>query len=160
MILPSMWIDSDNIGVFTDASGRGYGFCVNEFWGFGCFPDSWLSFGIAIKELYPIVVVAWLFGSMFANSKIIFNSDNLAVVEILNKQSAHNKHLMLLLRSLICASMKFNFLFKSAHLAGKLNVTADLLSRFHIKKALDLNPQFLPSAVQVPDFLLPEAFIQ
>jgi hypothetical protein len=51
-------------------------------------------------------------------------SDNQAVVEVINKQSCKDKIL------------SFIIVFRAKHIAGKSNVTADHLSRFHFQNHL------------------------
>lgn len=65
------------------------------------FADEWtqtLPLQIAVKELFPIVLALEIWGSEMANRKILFMSDNMAVVEVINKQSSKEKCLMHLLR--------------------------------------------------------------
>ena len=46
---------------------------------------------IAIKELFPIVLVLEIWGRIFENKKILFMSDNEAIVRVINKQSSKKK---------------------------------------------------------------------
>jgi hypothetical protein len=45
------------------------------------------NYQIAIKELFPIVLSLEIWGDHLKNGKIMFYSDNMAVVEIINKQT-------------------------------------------------------------------------
>ena len=54
-----------------------------------------------IKEFYPIVIALELWGKYMVNSKVLFLSDNQAVVDVLNKQSCRVKILMRLIRILV-----------------------------------------------------------
>jgi hypothetical protein len=45
------------------------------------------NYQIAIKELFPIVLSLEIWGDHLKNGKIMFHSDNMAVVEIINKQT-------------------------------------------------------------------------
>ena len=65
-----------------------------------------------------------------ANHSVLFLSDNQAVVEVINKQSAKNSHLMRLNRRLMVTAMKFNVYFKAKHIPGKTSIIADKLSWF------------------------------
>lgn len=42
---------------------------------------------IAIKELFPIVVALELWGTVLENKKILFMTDNMAIVHAINKQT-------------------------------------------------------------------------
>lgn len=66
-----------------------------------------LPLQIAVKELFPIVLALEIWGSEMANRKILFMSDNMAVVEVINKQSTCSKEkcLMHLLRRLVLACL-------------------------------------------------------
>ena len=66
----------------------------------GKFPELWQVYSIAVLELYSIVAALELWGQSFANRSVLFLTDNQAVVEVINKQSARNNHFMRLLRRL------------------------------------------------------------
>jgi hypothetical protein len=68
-----------------------------------------MSYSIAVKELFPIVIALELWGRFIKNSKILFLSDNQAVVDIINKESCKNKTLMILIRRLVLASMTCDY---------------------------------------------------
>ena len=99
VLLPEEWESSDVTRLFTDASGLlGFAAVFGSKW----FADEWtqtlLPLQIAVKELFPIVLALEIWGSEMANRKILFMSDNMAVVEVINKQSSKEKCLMHLLR--------------------------------------------------------------
>ncbi|KAH3771701.1 hypothetical protein DPMN_173029 [Dreissena polymorpha] len=58
-------------------------------WCQGAWPSAWLEAGllqnITVLELFPIVVAIFVCGDGLCNTKIRFNCDNIAVVQILNK---------------------------------------------------------------------------
>ena len=159
MILSDHWSSSDVLGVFTDASGKGFGLKFGSHWTFGIFPEDWWSYNIAIKELYPIVLAGWMFGDVFANKKVLFTSDNMSVVYILKSQTSKDPIMVTLVRSLVRASLKYNFIFSSSHIPGKLNTIPDLLSRFDIDKALKLDPTLNKFPFQIPIQFLPQNLI-
>jgi hypothetical protein len=74
------------------------------------------------------------------NSKVLFLSDNQAVVDVLNKQSCRDKILMRLVRRLVLCTLSYNIVFRAKHIAGKSNIVADKLSRFHFQKARQVAP--------------------
>jgi hypothetical protein len=65
------------------------------------------NYQIAIKELFPIVLSLEIWGDHLKNGKIMFHSDNMAVVEIINKQTCKDKVLMRLVRRLVIAALTY-----------------------------------------------------
>ena len=81
--------------LFTDASGSiGFAGVLNTEW----FALRWDTVPeldhhqIAIKELFPIVLALEIWGRLLKNKKILFMSDNEAVVHVINKQSSREKN--------------------------------------------------------------------
>lgn len=73
---------------------------------------------IAIKELFPIVVALELWGTVLENKKILFMTDNMAIVHAINKQTCKDKALMKLIRRLVLQALSHNILFRAKHIAG------------------------------------------
>ena len=109
---------------------------------------------ITIQELFPIVLSLEIWGSLLSCKKILFKSDNAAVVAIINKQSAKCSLTMFLVRRLVVAALKFNILFKAQHVSGTSNVVPDRLSRFKFQEARQLAPWLAPNPTQIPEHLL------
>lgn len=109
---------------------------------------------IAIKELFPIVIALEHWGQGLRDSKVLFLTDNMAVVEIINKQTSKEKVLMTLIRRLVLSALRFNILFCAKHIPGKHNVIADRLSRLQFQEAFSVAPQLEQSRVQVAACLL------
>lgn len=61
--------------------------------------------------------------------KIPFLFDNIAVVDVINKQSAKEHTLIKLLRRLMLVSMQYNIHLRAKYVSGKSNVLADRLCR-------------------------------
>ena len=93
--------------------------------------------------------------SLFFGRSII---DNEAVVSILNLRTSWDVALMHLLRSLLMAAARHNFVFSAVHIAGRCNRIADALSRFHWQVFQDLAPDANPRPVHLPLQLLGELF--
>jgi hypothetical protein len=55
--------------------------------------DAFIQY-ITINELFPIVLLLELWGAKLQNEKIRFFTDDIAVVQIINKQSSKKKSLM------------------------------------------------------------------
>lgn len=73
---------------------------------------------IAIKELFPIVVALELWGTVLENKKILFMTDNMAIVHAINKQTCKDKALMKLIRRLVLQALSHNIPFRAKHIAG------------------------------------------
>ncbi len=84
---------------------------------------------IAVKEMLPIVMAATVWGKFWQGLSIRFNSDNTAVVALLNAGSVKHWALMHLMRCLTFLAAKFNFVISAAHIKGVDNTLADALSR-------------------------------
>ena len=56
MILEDRWLDSNELHLYTDGSGLGYGLILGEEWAMGQWPSSWKKKGITLKEFFPIVL--------------------------------------------------------------------------------------------------------
>jgi hypothetical protein len=148
--------DAGNLGLFTDASGLGFGGFFQGQW----FYRAWTSAtevpditgtSIAFKELYPIVVAATLWGHRWSRRRLVFYSDNMSTVHILNKKRSHCPRIMKLVRRLVMQAAWCNFNFMGCHIQGKLNTLADALSRFQIEKFWCLAPPCTaPHPCQLP----------
>lgn len=76
-------------------------------------------------------------------------SDNMAVVQIINKQSSKDKT-MRLVRRFVLATLECNIHFGAKHIPGKNNVTADSLSRFQFQAAFQSAPQLNRLQTPIP----------
>ena len=84
-------------------------------------------------ELVRVVVAAASWGSSWQGKFIQFNSENLAVVEVLNKQYSSKVMLNHLLRCLFFFAAKYSFWFCTQHVPGVNNGWADALSRGEVE---------------------------
>ena len=90
--------------VSSDAAGSlGYGAIFKSHW----FSGTWLaeqsSLSIAYKELFPIVVAAYLWGPQWVSQRVEFLCDNESVVAVLKSGTSQDKSLMVLLHYLTIA---------------------------------------------------------
>ena len=121
-----------NTSMTSDASGT---------WGCGTFrndtsdwfqvqwPSHYGEVCIAAKELVPIVIGAALWGRQWSGSKVLFLSDNQAVVEVLGSLASREPNICHLLKCLFFYEAQYNFEHACRHLAGSGNCAADALSR-------------------------------
>lgn len=143
MFINDDWQNSHKLNLYTDAAGKfGYGAVFGTKWFYGTWEDLSLQqdYNITFKELFPIVIAVETWGQALANQSILFHSDNIAVVEIINKISSKDTSVMCLVRRLVLACLRHNILFQAEHIPGKINTLPDLLSRLQVQKFLGLAP--------------------
>ncbi len=90
---------------------------------------------IAVKELVPVTLSVAIWGHTWHKQKIVFKSDNMAVVIALNKRSAKDPRLAHLLRCLFFFEAHFGFEHEAQHIPGINNTRLmrypAVISRFH-----------------------------
>ena len=142
---PSVTVISDASGSFgCGAFARAYG------WFQVAWPQSWHSIHITAKELVPVVVAAAVWGSQWRTSRVIFHSDNMAVVDLLRKRTSPDPLVMHLLRCFIFYAAVYHFSFEAKHIAGVNNTAADAISRNNMTLFHSLVPQVVHSPVPEP----------
>ena len=153
VFLDDDWQTSETITLYTDASGLGFGGIFGMKWFSESWEQSWDNVHISVKELLPIVVAVHLWGDELRNKKVCFFSDNIAVVHVINKQTAKDPYLMKLLRRLVVQCMKCNILFVSKHVPGLENILSDRLSRLQIAEFKRLAPHMDKYPTVVPQWM-------
>ncbi len=123
---------SETLEFYTDASFAGAGGTFGRKWFQIVYPHHWMQKKITYLELYPVVVAIHLFGEQLSGKKVIFHTDNYAVMSMLNKCTSPNKKFMPLIRAFVLQIMKFRIKFCSRYVKGILNVKADAISRFQV----------------------------
>ena len=142
--LSDQWSNSHQLNLYTDASGAlGFGSVFGKHWCYGQWPDSWRHRNIAFLELYPIVLSLHLWGDNMKNQRILFFTDNEALVHVINKQSCRDKDLMLFVRRLVLVCLANNICFKAKHIPGVHNTLADALSRLKLQTFKQLAPAYM-----------------
>ena len=137
-----IWETSHTLHLYTDAVGSiGFGAVFGCHWLHGIWPEMWKPFNIAFLELFPIVLAVQVWGSLMANMRIIFFSDNAALVDIVNKQTSRHKDIMVLLKDLVLSCLRHNILFQARHIPGLQNSSADYLSRSQVVNFKDIFPE-------------------
>ena len=99
-----------------------------------------------------------IFGHCLVNRNVLFHSDNQAVVDVLNKQSSKDKHLMLLVRPLVLVLIRYNINLKLKHIPGLKNVLPDAISRFQATHQLLKDHAMKMCPEIIPDHLLPSNY--
>ena len=154
-----LWEASNPSEVFTDAAGsKGYGAIFGKHWFFGAWPETWKLLNITFLEFFPIVIALRIWGSLMANRCVIFNTDNAALVDIINHHTSKHKLVMILVRDLVLTSLRHNIMFRARHIRGVHNTPADYISRFQVDKFKELCPGVDELPTTVPESLLPESW--
>ena len=151
-------IPSQEINMLSDASKEGFGATYGTQWVQGHWPASWSRLHITVLEFFPVFIIISLFKNLISNSNILFHSDNMAVVEIINKQTSKNKHVMHILRPLVLTLMKHNINLRARHIPGINNILCDKISRFQVSSTLLRQYGMRPAPTAIPPHLLPENF--
>jgi len=107
------WISSDTLRLYSDAAGvhGGYAAVFGSNWFTGEWPPAMQPFHLTIKEFFPIVLAVEIWGNVLTNHKILFFTDNAAVVDIINNTTSKDKVIMKLVRRLVLAALKYNIFF-------------------------------------------------
>lgn len=156
LILEKIWLSADLLHLYTDASSKGFGCILDAEWSFGEWPNSWANDHITVKETYPIVLAIALFGEKLQNKCIVLHCDNMAVVEILNKQSSKHMKIMSFVRQFVFLILKWNIMFRAQHVPGKQNILADLLSRLQVQEFRLRCPGAKALPLTIPKSLSPD----
>ena len=123
---------------------------MNTKWFFGEWNSQWQHQNITLLELYPIVLALDLWGNILQNKCVVFHTNNLALVAIINKQTSKDVQIMCLIRKLVLTCLRNNIYFQAKHVVGTKNVLADALSRLQVQKFHQLAPYADPLPTTVP----------
>ncbi len=122
----------------------------------GEWPASWRKLDIAVRELYPIVLIVRMFGHKFAHSTILFYCDNQVIVNALNKQTSRNKKAMTLLRPLVLDLLCHCIRFRARYIPTQENILADAIWFQETPQMLQQYGMNLQK-MSIPELLLPSA---
>lgn len=127
-------VPNPQLELYTDAAGScGFGAFFQGEWAAERWPASWahmdLLRNLTLLELFPIIVAVELWGERLRNHQVVFWSDNMSVVQVVNKQSASSPPVVSLLRFLVLKCLHFNICVRARHVPGASNDIADALSR-------------------------------
>lgn len=147
--MPPKWLSSDHVTLHTYSSGcHGFAATLGSSWFASSCDDDLVKYQIAVKELVRIVLAIEILGSSMRDKKVLFMSDNMAVLHIMNNQTSKDKSIVHLIRRLVLATLSYNIHFRAKHIPGKHNVTTDRLSRFQFQAAFQSSKQV--DRVQTP----------
>ena len=155
-----VWETSRSLHLYTDsAASVGFGAVFGCRWLQGLWPEVWKAFNIAFLELFPIVIAVHVWGSLMADKRITFFSDNAAVVDIINKQTSKHMDIMILLRDLVLSCLRNNILFQARHIPGLKNSSADYISRSQVENFKKIFPEADEHPTPIPENLMPKNWV-
>ena len=158
IIRPLSNVISSQINLCADASKIGFGATYGKAWIQGTWPDHWKTLHISFLEMFPIYLTIRMFAHKLRNSSIMFYSDNMAVVYIINNQSSKCFFIMQLIRPLVLTLLHHNIHLKAAHIPGVDNILCDAISRRQVTPALLLQYGAQPHPTEIPTHLQPTNF--
>ena len=141
---------------------HGCGVLWGSKWLFLDWPLEWKlnkRFNIEFLELYPVWLYLETFKHVLENVNVRFNIDNSAVVYIVNKMSAKDPLIMILLRKIVLICFLNNIQVRAQHIKGELNCFADAISRKQWVRFRQLHPTADKEATEVPLLCHPNNFI-
>ncbi|XP_029454007.1 uncharacterized protein LOC115089819 [Rhinatrema bivittatum] len=141
--------------LYTDAAGSaGFGAYLAGKWCTERWPVQWEAMGllrdITFLELFPIVAAIHMWKACFHNRRVVFWSDNMAVVQAINSLTAHSPRVIRLLRDLVLLCLRINLVFKAKYVPGEANGIADALSRCQWSRFRFLAPEAEHHPYHVP----------
>ena len=155
---PSLvWSDNESLSLFTDSCGScGGGAFFNKSWSYIAWPDSMsleVRRDITYLELFPILMALWIWRDKFTSRKLLLNTDNMALVHILNSMSSKSPRVMSLIRPIVFICLNNNIQIKCLHIPGYKNSIADSISRFQWERFRNLAPEADKCPVPIPNSL-------
>ena len=97
-----------------------------------------------------------LWGHDMQNQRILFFTDDKALVHVINKESYRDKNLMFLVRRLVLVCLEKNIRFKAKHIPGLHKILADGLSQLKLQTFKQLAPACMtPHPAEIPNRLQP-----
>ena len=73
---------------------------------------------ITVLEMFPLLVSLHIWGQELRNKKIVFRSDNIASVHIVNSMTSKNEKVMIILRAITLLCLRLTIAFKAMHING------------------------------------------
>ncbi|KAJ1177987.1 hypothetical protein NDU88_003237 [Pleurodeles waltl] len=87
------------------------------------------SCSIAFLERFPLIVAVCMWGNELRHSRVLFRVDNLAMVQMVNRQSAREARVLQLMHVFVLQCLRNDIFFRARHVPGINNDIADALSR-------------------------------
>ena len=116
--------------VHLDACLQGLGGVFNNLVYHLSIPLGYQNLDIVHLEMINILVAVKLFGAYWKSKRVKIFCDNMAVVCVLQSGRTKDPYMAACARNIWLWSASYDIDFQFVHIAGKTNVTADLLSRW------------------------------
>ena len=100
-----------------------------------------------------------MFGDNFRHREVLFHCDNIAVCEIINKQTSKNPRIMCIVRKLVLLLIAYNINLKAKHVKGTNNTMCDKISRFQVSADWMIQMGMQPHPLDIPRDLEPNSFM-
>ncbi|XP_069022825.1 uncharacterized protein [Embiotoca jacksoni] len=150
----------EDIQLYTDAApSAGFGGHYGRRWFSAEWPIEFRNFlqgsllsSSAVHEIYPVVIAALLWGHEWPKRSILIHSDNIAIVDVINKGRTNSPAIMPFIRRLTWLSVTLQFILRAKHVPGHHNSIADSLSRFSFQIFRTLAPDVEENPTTVPPF--------
>ena len=107
-----------------------------------------------VKELVPIIISCAVWGPLFKQRSTEFNCDNQGLAAAINKGLSKDTMVMHFLKCLWFFTAAFDIHITPTHITGKINNTADMLSRNQAAKFLKAHPHMLTIPTPFPPSFL------
>ncbi|KAJ1104244.1 hypothetical protein NDU88_001656 [Pleurodeles waltl] len=116
-------------------------------------PGEWKNGGrsIAFLELFPLIVAVCLWGNELRHSRVLLRVDNLAVVQMVNRQTAREAQVLQLMRVFVLQCLRNDIYFRVRHVPGVNNDIADALSRSQWERFHGLATGVALHRIRMPD---------
>ena len=159
LLLRSIWEISDSLSLVTDSSG----WDMEPFSAQHCSTEGGLPLGHQVRtQQFSFRAVPYsgnlhTFPDRLRKRRILFFTDNMALVHIINQRSSLELKIMVLVRYLVLTAMHYNIHFKARHMClAKKNILADHLSHLQVHCLRQLAPWTQPLSTNLPQDTLPE----
>ena len=101
-----IWTNAEDLCFSCDASDYGYGAVFLDKWIASTFTEEQKNYSIEWRELYAIVIACNTWGQCLTSKKFLVYSDNLSIVQSVNKGSSKSPSVMALIRTLFFIACK------------------------------------------------------
>ena len=108
MFLPNEPVLDIHLNVYVASVKGGFGVVCGTHWLSQSWPKGWSQAHAVVKQLYPVVVLCHMFGHQLKNSRLLLQSPIFGVVKAINRLSAKNPQVMVLIRDLVAKLLLFN----------------------------------------------------
>ena len=128
-----------------DASNLGVGYVFASDWGYTDWKvdlSALCDLHINNKDIFFAVLATKRWAPLWANSRVIFHTNNITARAALSKGTAKSQVIMPFLRELFWWSAIYNFTIDACFIPGRLNNTPDTISRL-------LQPGYIPSLLNL-----------